>query len=123
MLLFFVSLFYGIQSVIHFFILINPDHHNSWEPFFKGVYAGQKLPDWHRLWDDFIQEETQEDSKRNKQGISDENLALVSNTRKGKGKSSSKKGNGDGGSSQPRKKKDLSKIKCFSCHKKGNYAS
>jgi hypothetical protein len=50
-------------------------------------------------------------------------LALVSKTRKGKGKSSSKKGNNDGGSSQPGKKKDLSKIKCFSCHKNGNYAS
>jgi hypothetical protein len=50
-------------------------------------------------------------------------LALVSKTRKGKGKSSSKKGNNDGGSSQPGKKKDLSKIKCFSCHKNGHYAS
>jgi hypothetical protein len=35
---------------------------------------------------------------------------------------SSKKGNSDGGSSQPGKK-DLSKIKCFSCHKNGHYAS
>jgi hypothetical protein len=50
-------------------------------------------------------------------------LALVSKTRKGKGKSSSKKGNSDGGSSQPGKKKNLSKIKCFSCYKNGHYAS
>jgi hypothetical protein len=50
-------------------------------------------------------------------------LALVSKTRKGKVNYFRKKGNNDGGSSQPRKKKDLSKIKCFSCHKNGNYAS
>jgi hypothetical protein len=50
-------------------------------------------------------------------------LALLSKTGKGKGKGSSKKGNNDGGTSQPRKKKDLSKIKCFSCHKNGDYAS
>jgi hypothetical protein len=95
----------------------------SWEPFVKGVCTRENLPDWQRLWDDCIQEETREESKRNKQGSSDENLALVSKTRKGKGKSSSKKGNNDGGSSQPGKKKDLSKIKCFSCHKNGHYAS
>jgi hypothetical protein len=62
-------------------------------------------------------------SKRNKQGSNDENLALVSKTIKGKGKGSKKKGNSGGGTSQPRKKKELSKIKCFSCHKNGNYAS
>jgi hypothetical protein len=51
-------------------------------------------------------------------------LDLVSKTRKRKGKSSSEKGNSDGGSSQPGKnKKDLSKIKCFSCHKNGHYSS
>jgi hypothetical protein len=95
----------------------------SWEPFVKGVCARENIPDWQRLWDDCIQEETREESKGNKQGGSEENLALVSKTRKGKGKSSSKKGNNDGGSSQPGKKKDLSKIKCFSCHKNGHYAS
>jgi hypothetical protein len=36
--------------------------------------------------------------KANKHGSSDEKLALVSKTRKGKGKGSNKKGNNDGGS-------------------------
>ena len=36
---------------------------------------------------------------------------------------SSNKGNSDGGTSQPGKKKDLSKIKFFACHKNGDYAS
>jgi hypothetical protein len=50
-------------------------------------------------------------------------LALVSEKRKEKGKSSNKKGNNDGGLSQLGKKKDLSEIKCFSCHNNGHYAS
>jgi hypothetical protein len=95
----------------------------SWKPFVKGVCAREHLPDWQRLWDDCIQEETQEKSKSNKQGSSDENLALVNKTKMGKGKISSKKGNSEEGSSQPRKKKDYSKITCFSCHKNGHYAS
>jgi hypothetical protein len=43
--------------------------------------------------------------------------------KKGKGKGSSKKGNNDGGSSHQEKKKDLSKIKCFSCYMNGYYES
>jgi hypothetical protein len=95
----------------------------SLEPFFKGVCTREKLPYWQRIWDDFIHEDTWEESKGNKQGSSDVNLALVSNTRKGKGKGSNKKGNSDGGTSQPGKKKDLSKIKSFACHKNGHYSS
>jgi hypothetical protein len=40
----------------------------SWEPFVKGFYARENLPDWQRLWDDCIQEETREESKVGKQG-------------------------------------------------------
>ena len=29
-----------------------------WHTFVKGVVAREKLPDWQRLWDDFVQEET-----------------------------------------------------------------
>jgi hypothetical protein len=50
-------------------------------------------------------------------------LALVSKTRKGKGKSLNKKGNSDGVSSKLGKNMDLSKIMCFSGHKNGHYAS
>jgi hypothetical protein len=50
----------------------------------------------------------------------EENLALVSQAKKRKGKGS--KGNSEGETSQSRKK-DLSKIKCFTCHKNGHYAS
>jgi hypothetical protein len=68
----------------------------AWEPFVNGVCSREHLVYWQRLWDDCIQEETQEDSKRNKQGSSDDNLSFVSKTKKGKGKSSNKKGNNYG---------------------------
>ena len=29
-----------------------------WDTFVKGVVVREKLPDWQRLWDDFVQEET-----------------------------------------------------------------
>jgi hypothetical protein len=55
------------------------------------------------------------------------NLALIGQTKKGKGKGPIKgKGKGEGKSeestSQP-EKKELSKIKCFICHKHDHYAS
>jgi hypothetical protein len=43
----------------------------------------------------------------------DENQALAACTRKSRG----------GGSLEPRRKKDLSKVKCFACHDYGHYAS
>ena len=29
-----------------------------WDTFVKGVVAREKLPDWQRIWDEFVQEET-----------------------------------------------------------------
>jgi hypothetical protein len=84
----------------------------SWEPFFKGICAREKLPYWQRLWDDYIQEETREGSKAGKQENGEENLALV-----GQAKGSKGRGSKQGG------KKDLRKVKCLSCHKTRHYAS
>lgn len=50
--------------------------------------AREKLPTWDRLWDDFTQEETREEALRGNQvkGERDEeNFALSSHVRKGKG--------------------------------------
>jgi hypothetical protein len=33
----------------------------QWTSFIKGIMAREKLPDWTRLWDDFIQEELQDE--------------------------------------------------------------
>ena len=52
-----------------------------------------------------------------------ENLALFGQSNKGRGKKPNKgKGKSEESTSQLGKK-DLSKIKCFSCHKHGHYAS
>jgi hypothetical protein len=62
------------------------------------------------------------ESKANKKG-GEENLALIGQTNKGRGKVPSKgKGKSDEPTSQPGKK-DLSKIKCFICNKHSHYAS
>jgi hypothetical protein len=53
------------------------------------------------------------DSKANMQGDGEENMALINQAKKGKGKGS--KGNSEGATSQSGKKKDLCKIKCFAC--------
>jgi len=60
----------------------------AWEPFIIGICAREKLPKWERLWDDCIQEESHRESKSGKQGggATNDNLALVSKTKKGKGK-------------------------------------
>ena len=50
-------------------------------------------------------------------------MALITKTKKSKGKAFTKKGNNYGEGHHPEKKKDLSKIKCFVCHKQGHYAS
>jgi len=93
-----------------------------WAPFVKDIVAREKLPNCERLWDDFIQEEIWEESLYGGQrkGDDDENLSLASHARTGKGKT---KTNTSGeATSQNGKKKDMSKLKCFACHKFGHYA-
>jgi hypothetical protein len=74
------------------------------------------------LWDDCIQEETCREALGGPQEDGDEeNLALSSQAKKGKGKV--RKNRGGDSSSQVGTGKDLSKVKCFHYHKKGHYAS
>ena len=81
------------------------------DTFVKGVVVREKFPDWQRLWDDFVQEETRMgqgsgSSNSAPQIVDEEALAL---TGKSKGKEKRKK---DG-----KKNLDMSKVKCFICHK------
>jgi hypothetical protein len=91
----------------------------SWEPFVQRICAQEKLPPFDRMWIDCIQEEAQIESRNGKQrGSDDENQALVAHARKCRGKCSR------GREASPEQwKKDLSKVKCFACHKQGHYAS
>jgi hypothetical protein len=81
------------------------DFSKSWDVFVRGFMAREKLLDWQRLWDDFVQEEIWlgqlGGSSSSPQIVDEEGLALAS---KGKGKAKKKGG----------KKKgiDFSKVKC-----------
>jgi hypothetical protein len=86
--------------------------------FIKGIVARENLLDWSRLWDDFVQEELRDEELNGGRHKNDnENLALASQAKKGKFK---KKVSGES-TSQDDKKKDMSKVKCFACHKFGHY--
>jgi hypothetical protein len=77
----------------------------------------------HRLWVHCIQEEAQIESKNNQRGSDDDIQALAAHARKGKGNGSRKKNPRREASPEQGKKKDLSKVKGFVCHKQGHYAS
>ena len=78
----------------------------EWEVFVECVVARENLPDWSRLWDDFTQKEIQEGSQCSgqKEGASEENVALSAKSKK-------------------KTKKDLSKVRCFACSQYGHFAS
>ena len=82
----------------------------SWEPFIQGVCAQAKLPSFDRLWTNCVQEEGR---IMNKSGPpSEENQALATNARKGKGKKFSYKKNKDKKPTpdQEQRTRDLSKV-------------
>lgn len=95
----------------------------QWDTFVTCIFAREKLPDWTRLWVDFTQKEIRESlisGGQHRDGGGDEELALAGQAEKSKGKS--KQNQSGGGSSQGEgEKKDMSKVKCFTCHKYGHY--
>jgi hypothetical protein len=91
----------------------------QWVVFVEGIVAREKLPDWERLCDDFVQEETWRGYVHGSSstGHEEENVALATTSKKKfrKGPKGGQKPKGEG-------KKDMSKVKCFACHKFGHYA-
>ena len=61
-----------------------------WDTFVKGVVARENLPNWQRLWDDFVQEETcmgqGSGSSNSAPQIVDEEALALARKRKGKAK-------------------------------------
>jgi hypothetical protein len=91
----------------------------QWVVFVEGIVSREKLPGWERLWNDFVQEETQRGYVHDSSSIGheEENVALATTSKKKfkKGPKGGHKPKGEG-------KKDMSKVKCFACHKFGHYA-
>ena len=57
----------------------------EWTLFIEGIVAHEKLPDWSRLWDDFVQEELwDEELNRDRYKNDDENVVLASQVEMGK---------------------------------------
>jgi hypothetical protein len=76
----------------------------EWEVFVKCMVGRDKLPNWSILWDDFPQEEIREGSQEKAMdGVDDKNVSLVGKRNE--------------------KKKDMSKVRYFSCHNTSHYAS
>ena len=91
----------------------------QWVVFVEGIVARENLPKWECLWDDFVQEETQRGYVHGSSstGNDEENVALAANSKK-----KFKKGPKGGNKLKSEGKKDMSKVKCFECHKFGHYA-
>jgi hypothetical protein len=91
----------------------------QWAIFVEDIVAREKLPGWECLWDDFVQEETQRGYVHgiSSTGHEGENVALATTSKKKfrKGPKGGNKPKGEGN-------KDMSKVKCFACHKFGHYA-
>ena len=94
----------------------------SWESFVRGIVARENMPNWERLWDDFVQEELRVGSisSSGHRGGEEDTVALVAKGKKKIVKKGPKEGKSKkkGGEQQQR---DMSKVKCFSCHKFGHY--
>jgi hypothetical protein len=88
--------------------------------FVEGIVVREKIPNWEHLWYDFVQEETQRGYVHGISSMSheEENVALATTSKK-----KFKRGPNGGNNPKGEGKKDMSKVKCFACHKFGYYAS
>jgi len=98
----------------------------GWLMFVQAIVGRERLPDWDRLWDDFVQEETRRGYiQGNTSGVRDEeeNVALAAKGRKGKFRKGPTGGDQAQGQAQGKKKgKNMGKVKCWNCQKMGHYA-
>ena len=87
----------------------------AWDSFIQGIYARKKLVKFNRIWEEYSQEEYWIAAREEKMGSEDQALMVQSNkTRRN--------------SYHPKGKhfhntrKDLSRIRCYTCDEKGHYA-
>jgi hypothetical protein len=91
----------------------------SWHNYQDSVNRREKLLDGERLWSDLVQEEFRLNTRDGSSSKRDdeEDCALISKERKGKGKKFHPK------FESKVKMLDLSKVKCFHCHEHGHLAT
>jgi hypothetical protein len=81
------------------------------------VLSPGNCPNWERLWDDFIQEETCDEalcSRQSKGEENEENVALLAKKKNMKAIGGEKLSHGE--------KRDMKKVRCFACPKLRYYA-
>ena len=89
----------------------------SWHSYQDSVNGREKLPNWERPWSDLMQEEIRRSTRDSSSSMQDEeNYALASKMKKGKGKVSLS----ESCSSSDGKNVDKSKVRCFCCHEIGS---
>jgi len=49
----------------------------EWRPFIKGITTREKLSDWNKLWNNFIQEELQDEDLHQKKKALDDDMELA----------------------------------------------
>jgi hypothetical protein len=91
----------------------------QWTPFIKGIVACENLPDWSRLWDDFVQEELRDEELNGGRTRMMMRTFLFPSRKR---RESSRRFPVESLPLKMDKKKDMRKVKCFSCHKFGHYA-
>ena len=98
----------------------------AWETFVDGIIAREHLPDWERLWNDYVQNEIWKGYSVEIRDDEEENVALAAKGKKEKSKKGASSNSGSKGKGKQKKKegkeKDLSKVKCWACQKMGHYA-
>ena len=90
----------------------------SWHNYQDSVNGRDKLPNCELLWSDLMQDEIRRSTRDSSSSMQDEeNCALASKAKKGKGKVS----HFESSSSNDGKKVDKSKVRCFRCHEIGSW--
>ena len=94
---------------------------NSWHNYKDFVYGWENLPYWERLWSDLVSEEirrtTMDGSSSKHDDEVDFSLATKEKMKKGK------KFHSRSEASEYGKEHNMSKVKCFHCHKFGHIAT
>ena len=89
----------------------------AWEAYLVAVNGHEDEPSFERLWHDCLQEESQIQTRVGP--FHEENLALATNMKKGKGKKFPRKNKGK---NNQKPKSDMSKIICYTCNNPGHYS-